>query len=345
MLLTRGTNMMFIFHVITTIFFIGAHSGELRGFINPLNSKSIDLFLVVDERSTYSSILDFGLFKTTLKSMFSDLNPSGSSPYFGAYFFGATSSVQISVPFRTQTADAAKALIDIKQYPFLQSNPSTLSTALALVESDCSLYCRAGVPRVTIIFSGAPQFSNKPAILQLENNRGMTVMFVGIGSNASELLVNELASYPKQYYGVRVQSMHELTILSQHISSIASDVPRLISTNQPISISFTSPNVYYTVQLNLLPYTTQVDKIIMVASNCPQCRVYGSVLQPNPIFENTPEIAIGQPFYTAAGYPNTIFYFRVPKDTARFYLSIRSNGMNDLKLVLDTFQLPTMLTA
>ncbi|CAF2082938.1 unnamed protein product [Rotaria magnacalcarata] len=316
----------------------------LRAFNNPLNGKTIDLFLVAEESNSQMSNLEFGLLKTALNNIAIETNPVGSSPYFGVYFFGATTQLHVVAPFKTSSASMVKTYLDQKQYTMTQSNPSTLVSALTLVESDCALHCRQSVPRVTVVLSTAPSSSAEVAVRQLENNRGMIVIFVGIGSGANAAVVNQLASHPARFYALRVGSMYELVLSAQHIGSVAADVPRLLSINQPLSISSTTSGVYYIVQLNTFPYVTMNDTIVMFASNCPNCQVFGSLSEPNPISENTVPNLNFRSFYAGAGFPNTLYYFRIPRNTARFFVSLRSNGMSAVSILFDIFTLPEMLS-
>ncbi|CAF4326387.1 unnamed protein product, partial [Rotaria sp. Silwood2] len=236
--------------------------------------------------------------------MATELNPSGSNPLFGVFFYGARTAVNVVAPMVT-TAAAVKTKLDQQQYTVTQSNPSTLTLALDTVDSHCQSYCRSGVSRVIVIISSTPDSLAEARIRQLERNRGMTFIVVGVGVTGSTAALNRLASHPTRYYAVPVMSFFELILAASHISSVISDVPRLVDINSPLSIPSLVVNTYYTVQLNTYSFTTTNDTIIMVASNCPGCSVYGSLSEPNPISANTNQNSNRQNFFAASGYPNS----------------------------------------
>ncbi|CAF2422376.1 unnamed protein product [Rotaria sp. Silwood2] len=119
--------------------------------------------------------MQLGLIKTAINNIVTELNPSGSSPQFSIYFYGAASTVSIVASVVT-TASAVKTKLDQQQYTVTQSNPSTLSLALNTVDSYCQTYCRSAMPRVTVVISSIPDSSAEFTIRQLERNRGMTVI-------------------------------------------------------------------------------------------------------------------------------------------------------------------------
>ncbi|CAF2989308.1 unnamed protein product, partial [Rotaria sp. Silwood2] len=311
--------MKFYVIVVIIILFVEVEASQLRSFNNPLNGKSIDIFFVVDESNSKITNINFERLKTALKSIATELNPVGGSPCFGVYFFGATSSVRSIAPFPTCSITLLNTYLGQIQRAMAQPNPSSLVSALTSIESSCSISCRSNAPRVTIVFSHDPAPSAELAIRQLENNSGMTMMVVGIGSKATETIVEQLASYPPQYYAIHVASELELISTAQPIASFASNVPRLLGINQPLHTPSTSSAAYYTVQLNLLPYTKMNNKIIMFASNCPSCKVFGSLTEPNPVSDNTNQNANMRPFFAYSGYPNSKYYFRVPQNASRLF--------------------------
>jgi hypothetical protein len=171
----------------------------------------------------------------------------------------------------------------------------------------------------------------------------MTVIVVGIGFTASTSVLNRLASHPTRYYAVSVMSFYELILAASHIASVVSDVPRLLDPNNPLLIPSITSGIYYTVQLNTNPYTTTNNTIVMFASNCPTCAVYGSLSEPNPVSTNTVANSRRQNFFAASGYPNSMFYFRIPKNTGRFYVSLLGNGMANAYILFNVFSLPDMM--
>ncbi len=129
---------------------VGVNAGQLRIYDNPLNGKAVDLFLLVDETNSRMNQMQLGQMKTPLKAIATYLQPPGSSPFFGAFFYGATSAVHTVVPFTTSSATTFIAKLDLKQYTTAQTSPSTLSLALDSVDALCRQSCRTNVPRVTV---------------------------------------------------------------------------------------------------------------------------------------------------------------------------------------------------
>jgi hypothetical protein len=325
------------------LFFAGVNTNPLKAFTNPLNNKAVDLFVVVDEGNLYVNVMQLGLIKTALNNLAIELNPIGSSPNFGMFFYGATTSVNIAVPSRTTSASAVKAKLDQKQYSVTQSNPSTLVSALNTVSSQCYVYCRSGVARVTVVFSSTPDSLAEATIRQLERDGGMTVVVVGIGFSANTAVLNRLASHPTRFYAVPVMSFYELILATSHIASVISDVPRLLDNSNMLSISSVTNGIYYTVQLATHLYTTTNTTIVMFASNCLSCAVFGSLSEPNPISANTVANTIRHNFYAAPGYLNSLYYFAIPKNTSRFYVSMLGNGMGSANILCNVFSLPNMM--
>ncbi|CAF1386129.1 unnamed protein product [Adineta steineri] len=210
------------------LFFITVDADPTKAFNNPLNGRAVDLFLLVDENNSYMSVMQLGLVKTALQNIANELNPVGSTPSFGVYFYGATSTVNTVVPHPTTTASAFKAKLDLKQYSMMQANPSTLMTALDNVDSACQSGCRPSVPRVTVVFSSVLDLKAQAAIRRLERNRGMTILrhqwyeFVKVYNGSSEHLPPSIHS---------VESI--IPTVPHSVESIASTVSR--SDNQSVS--------------------------------------------------------------------------------------------------------------
>ncbi|CAF3306600.1 unnamed protein product [Rotaria socialis] len=316
-----------------------------RGYINPLNGKAVDLFIAVDESNAYMNSMQLGLMKTALNNIATELNPTGSNPFFGVYFYGATQAIDNVVPFKTGSAGSLKTYLEIKQYTKAQTSPSTLNMALGAVKQDCLTHCRPIVPRVTVVISNLPDYAARATIRQMEKDSGMTVIVVGIGSTATATIVNQLATYPAESYAIPVSTHYELIMASSHIGSTVSDVPRILNINNAVHIPTTTSGVYHTVQLNTHSYTTTNDMIIMFSSNCPTCSVFGSLSEHNPTRTNTVANTNRRSFFAYSGYPNSMHYFRVPKDTGRFFLSFLGNGMSGVYIWVDVFSLPNMLSS
>ncbi|CAF1923616.1 unnamed protein product [Rotaria magnacalcarata] len=316
-----------------------------RAYVNPLNGKAVDLFIVVDESNAYMNSMHLGLVKTALNEIATELNPAGSSPFFGVYFYGATQAIETVVPFKTSLASSLKTYLEKKQYATAQTSPSTLNMALDAVKRDCLAQCRPIVPRVTVVISNLPDYTARATIRQLEKDSSMTVIVVGIGSTATATIMNQLATYPAKYYAIPVSTYYELIMASPHIGSTISDVPRNLNISNALHIPTTTNGVYHTVQLNTQSHATTNDMIIMFSSNCPSCSVFGSLSEPNPTSTNTVANTNRRSFFAYSGYPNSIYYFRVPKDTGRFFLSFLANGMSGVNIWVDVFSLPNMLAS
>ena len=316
---------------------------ELRAYNNPLNNRAVDLFLVADEASAYMNVMQLGLLKTSLNNIVTDLNPTSSNPQFGLFFYGAAASVDVVVPFSMVTAAQVKAKLDLKQYTTTQANPSTLSAALERVKSSCALSCRPGVPRVTVVIASNLDSSSEASVRSLERDTGMTVIVVGIGYGASPFNLNTLASHPARFYGIPVASLYELILASTHISSVISDVPRLIGLNSPLHISGIAGGVYHNLQIDTLAIAAASDMIVMFASNCPTCTIYGSLSEPNPTSGNTAPNTDRRGFFAASGYPNGMHYFRIPRGTSRFFFSLIGSGMPATSLLFDVFPIPAAM--
>ena len=322
---------------------VGIEAGPLRAFTNPLNNKALDLFIVVDESRPHMTIMNFGLLKTALNNLVLDLNPAGSTPYFAVYFYGATTNVDTSIPFPTTSAAVVKSGLDLKQYPTIQSNPSTLVSALNTVYTNAASNRRGVVPRVTLIITNNLNSDSEGIIRSLETNRDMTVIIVGIGSNVNTSIMNRLASHPSTYYAMQVGDFFQLSLLSSHISSVVSDVPRPLAINAPLNIPALSNGVYHTVQINTAPYTTNNDVIILFASGCPTCAIYSSLSEPIPTSVNSLRNTNTRPFFAYTGYPNTLSYFRVPQGTGRIFISLLGNGAASVYITSDIFSLPPLM--
>ncbi|UJR12283.1 hypothetical protein I4U23_016460 [Adineta vaga] len=88
-----------------------------------------------------------------------ELNPTGSNPNFGVFFYGASSVVHQVVPLgTTNSALVVKSKLDLKQYTPTQSQPSTLTSALDAVLSSCISNCRAP-SRAVIVLTTSPDMT------------------------------------------------------------------------------------------------------------------------------------------------------------------------------------------
>jgi hypothetical protein len=328
---------------LTLLLFVGVNTGRLRVYNNPLNDKAVDLFFLVDETNARMSLLQLGQIKIALNDITTDLQPIGSSPYFGIYFYGARSAVQAVVPFPTTLATAVKANLALKQYATAQANPSTLSLALNLVNVTCQSFCRVNIPRVTILFTSNPDHLAESRVRQLEKTFGMTVIAVGIGSLAHTATLNNLASYPSRFYAVPFGSLIDLLVSYQYVSFLISSVPRPLPVNSSLSVPSTTAGIYYVVQLNTYGFISTNDTVVTYTTNCNDCAVYASLSEPNPTSDNAVQNIHWQYFYVP-GFRYSIHYFRIPKNADRFFLSFVGTGMPSVTGIFNVFNMPQMMS-
>ena len=322
---------------------ISIAASPLRTVTNPLNNKALDLMVVVDESKPYMGIIQLGLLRTTLNSIALDFSPVGFGPYFGIYFYGGTTNIDNRVPFTTTSADAVKSALASKQLSATSSNPSTLSLALSTVGLNCASYCRANVPRVALLIVSNVESGEEAVIRQLERDRGLTVIIIGVGSKIDTSLLNRLASRPSAYYAMQVGDFYQLSALSSHISSVISEVSRQVVIGTPIHIPTLSSGLYHTLQINTAPYTVTSETMIMFAIGCPSCVVYSSASHPVPTSVNSQQSTVYRSFFAYTGYPSTLYYFRIPKGTSRIYVSLLGNGMNSVYITCDVFSVPQLM--
>lgn len=285
--------------------------------------------------------LQLGQIKIVLNSIATELQPTGSSPYYGIFFYGATTSVHAVVPFATTSATVVKTNLDLKQYTPAQSSPSTLSLALDAVDTASQLYCRSNIPRVTVVFTSSPDHLAESRIRQLERTSGMTVIVIGIGLLAHTATLKNLASHPNHTYAVPFDSFSDLITSAPYISSLISNVPLLLSVDISLSVLSTASGVYYTVQLNTYGYINSNDTVVTYTTNCHTCPVYASLSEPNPTSVNTVRNYNRQ--YTS-GSPYSVFYFRIPKNVDRFFLSFAGAGMSSVTGIFNVFNMPQMMS-
>jgi hypothetical protein len=328
---------------LTLLLFVGVNADLLRVYNNPLNNKMVDLFFVVDETNVRMNQVQLGQMKIVLNDIATELQPVGSSPYFGVFFYGATSAVQTVVPFPTSSATTVKANLDLKQYTTAQANPSTLSSALTSVRALCQSYCRTASPRITIIFTTYPDYLAEYYVRQLEDTLGMTVIAVGIGVLAHTTTLNNLATYPTKLYAVPFTTFTELIVSAPYLSFLISSVPRRLLVGSTLSVPSTTSGVYYTVQLNTYGYISTNDTVVTYTTNCISCAVYASLSEPNPSSVNTVQNINRQYFY-APGYIYSVHYFRIPKNAGRFFLSFVGTGMSSVTGIFNVFNMPQMMS-
>lgn len=87
---------------------------DTRVYTNPLNGKAVDIFLVVDESANFLNSVIHRHLTSILGDVAVYFNPSGSLPYFGVYFYGATTSVNNLIPFTLISGASVKAALNAK---------------------------------------------------------------------------------------------------------------------------------------------------------------------------------------------------------------------------------------
>ena len=319
-------------------------ASPIRAFTNPLNNKHVDVFFVVDETKSYLTSMQYGLLKTALNTIASDLNPTLSSPRLGLYFYGATTNVDVAVPFETNSSNAFKVKLDGRLYPALQIRPSTLTMALELVDSHCRASCRADVPRVIVILSARLDASANSRIRQLESNRDVTVIVVPLGNiNNNSGIGIELATHPEEVYAMPVGDYYQLIMTSSHIASVITDTPRLLEPSKNIYVSTAANGVHHTVQVNTASFTVKGEAIVVMATSCANCPVYASLSQLIPTASNSLQNSDRHEFFASSGYPNSLYYFHVPQGTSRIFVSFQGTGASAVYFTCDVVGFPTRM--
>ena len=333
-----------IFYLVV-LFSIGINANPLlRVYENPLNNKQVDLFFVVDEANANMNQLELGQIKLAIIDAATELQPSGSSPYFGVYFYGAKTSVEAVVPFPTTSAATMKSKLDLKQYSVGQSSPSTLSSALQLVRSACgSTSARSNVPRVAVIFTANPYVLAESYVRELESSYGMTVIAVGIGPLALVSSLQKISSHPSATYVMSFNAYSDVVSSARYISGVVSNVPPALTRGSTLSISSTTNGVLYSVQLNTAGHINNNETLVTYTTNCHFCTVYISLGYPNPSSANANQNTDRKYIYTSSGTYYDTYYFRIPKSTNRLFLSFVANGASSITGVFDTLAIPQIL--
>ncbi|CAF1055063.1 unnamed protein product [Rotaria sordida] len=155
--------------------------------------------------------------------------------------------------------------------------------------------------RVTVILTGYSDPSAESRICQLERDRGMTVIVVGIGYLANTASLHNLASHPSASYAIPFDNFPELIVSAPYISSLISDVPPLFQMDQTFRVSNALRNVYYTIQIDTSQQISTSNTIISFTTNCNDCPVFVSLSEPNPTNVNT-AASIRQHYFYAPGF-------------------------------------------
>jgi hypothetical protein len=169
------------------------------------------------------------------------------------------------------------------------------------------------------------------------------VIVVGIGSSAPASTLDKLASYPSRTYAIQFSSFTELVVSAPYISSVISNVPRLLSVGTDLSVPTTVFGVYYTVQLNTYDYITINDTLVTFTTNCNTCAVYASLSEPNPTNVNAISNTNRQ-YFRAPGYTYSVYYFRIPTHGSRFFLSFLGSGISSITGTFNVFSIPPTMS-
>ena len=315
----------------------GAEKIQPRMYNNPLTSKTVDLWLLIDEANSRLNLLQFEQMKIAVNNVATELTPVGSSPKIRIFFYGATTSVHQVVALPVSSSSVIKSSLSLKQYTPSQPNPSTLVAALNAVNVSCFSTCSTN-SRVIVVFSTAPDATAEARIRLIEKEHQMTVIVVGIGSNTSVL--NLLASHPSRIYAIPFSSFTELIVSAPLISSLITSVPPYLLASTPMNYGTLQSGVFYTVHLVTGPFALGDNAVIRFTSNCISCGVYTSLSEPNPTKGNTvatPRVLSTYP----SGYAD--YHIRVPRSTVRVFLSLQGNGQAGISGTFSVFNLPAVL--
>lgn len=304
------------------IYRISSENISSRAYVNPFNVKSIDLFLVVDENPDFLTQMKFFQMKTVLSDIVTRMAPTGSSPYFGVYFYGAE-SVRVAVVFPTANLITAKTNLEQFQYVTAQSQKSTLDNSLLDVEASCRYYCRPGVARVVVVFAASLSNSSQAVVRRLEKELSMTFITVGIESKINYETLRYIASQPKSLFAISTSNIAELMNSASYLELVISEVPRSVSFNASFEALNVVSGEYYSLQVNVEPYTISNDCMIVFTTGCSDCRIFTSLTELRPTLSNSiQQLAT----HAAFGVANTfVYYYQVPMGAKRFFLSFRPN--------------------
>ena len=314
---------------------------EGRVYSNPLNGKAVDIFFVVDESisfidgSTHKDLIN------VLNDVTTHLNPTGSSPYFGVVFYGATSAVNTVVTFPTATAVAVKNKLDAKTYLSTQPNPASLISALSTVELSCRSNCRANTARVTVVISNALETTALGVIRRMENDLLMTVIIAGVGYSANASLLSLLASSPQNLYAIAVDDFYHLPYLSFQLPILIGDIPRPQVLNSQLNLPNLVIGQYYSVLLDINKNTVSQDAMVSFTFNCFNCRVFASLTKPSPTIADTQPTQISHWNFPSTNY--SVYYFLVPRGSRRLFVSIEATVTGTFNGQFHIFYPPTIM--
>jgi len=313
-----------------------------RVYSNPMNGKAVDIYFVVDESISFIHASNHKDLINVLNDLTEHLNPSGSSPYFGVFFYGATTNVNDVVSFPTTTAAAVKTKLNAKQYLSTQSNPSSLVAALARVDLNCRSNCRANTARVTVVISHELEPGALTIVRRMEDDLLMTVIVAGVGYEANSSSLSLLASSPSDLYAIAVDDFYHLPYLSFQLPTIIGNIPRPQLLNSPLSLPSMVIGQYYTVLVDINKSTIAQDVMVSFTFSCFNCRVFGSLIRPNPTIGNTLPTPISHWNYPSTNY--SVYYFLVPKKSRRLYVSVESTVTGIATGQFHIFSPPTMMS-
>jgi hypothetical protein len=325
-------------------------SRQARSYTNPLNNKSVDVYLVADTSSLNVDRMEFEYLKQVLTSIAKDL--TNGNPRITILFYGTLRGVDVI--YQTTGADVLdviKTKIGQKQYTTGSPTPSTLAMALGEVGRLCTSSCRSSnIPRVTVILTSAVQPMVGPDQARLlEQAQAMTIIMVGIKNKVNKTLLSLIASEPYDTYVVEISQYLELPYIGEILSNIITYVPRFLAVGETISTSNANHD-YNTVQIDISENATDSDVILILKISTSYCyyqpdecfTIYGSLSQPNPTRDNAVKAITGNNHYGDSQYHYS-YYFYVPQHTKRFYLSLVINQpWYSVSYMVDTIDVATM---
>jgi len=316
----------------------------LRTFHNPLNQNSVDVYLVVDTSSKNLNNLQFGQVKIALNNIIQDL--SVGLTRIGIVFYGTFTSVDIvhAPTNETEIIEAIKTKIAQKQYVPASPTASTLAMALDEVNRLCGNYCRSKISRVTVILTSEAELVGRNEARQLETERQMTIVVVGVGNRVNSVALAGIASEPSTSYSIELDSYSLLAMSTQYITSLITSIPRFLAIGEQVSnYEFTKFNVYHTLQIDTSLYTSSSDSIIFldIAYTAGTSTLYTSLTEPIPTIDNSNQAQLNDQRYFDGQY-HLSYYFYSPKSSRRLYLSFIASSTETLTYQAFVVNVPIM---
>lgn len=327
--------------LLSTIAFINTNNVNAQFYTNPLNEKSVDVFFLIDESYSFLNYVKHQQLKTFLNKITTNLHPIDALPSSGIIFYRIASDLNIISGFPTTSAARVKNQLDAKQYLAPQPNLSSLYTAVFHVESTCRVTCRAGMARTLIIIAANFNLSIVNLLRRLENDLSMNMIIVSVGSQTSSF------SHFQQWNPFTFATFEQLMIAFDHLSSVISDVSRLLEISSVLNVTGMIPEEYYTFQMNINRMTISSDVLIIFTLNCDGCHVSASLIEKRLTTENTKETVVSHSnkdnHEDGDNVPYNVYYLQLPKSTDRFYLSFQSKMITNSSGIVHLASMPIVM--